>query len=183
MTDATLGNQDGSQRQTCMVFRTSFTALVLLALTACSSGGTNDQRASAPPTFDEAFTVGLTEDRQTALLRFDPESDLAEIRGVAWRLEEWNGTSWESKWILAGGAFRLEAWSDGNYDVGSVGVHGVGPDVVPLPTLAAGVHHRVCHGLDDSEPGGCGTLPAAPTEPNSAATTMPEPTTTVADDE
>ncbi len=165
-----------------MTPRSGFAALFVLALTGCGSAATDDQVASSPPGFDEAFTVGLTEDRQSALLRFEPDSELAQSRGVSWRLEEWSGSSWESRWILAGEAFTVEEWNEGDYAVGSVEVMGVGPDVLPMPAVSTGEYRRICHGFDDSDAEGCGTVPLEPTDPNSAATTV-QPTTTVPNDE
>ncbi len=166
-----------------MTVRSGISALLILTLTACTSAANDDPVTLPPPEFDEAFTVGLTEDRQSALLRFESGSELAESRGVGWRLEEWNGSSWESEWILAGEAFTLEEWDDGDYGIGDVEIFGVGPDVVPLPPLSTEEYHRVCHGIDGSDDADCGVVPAQPTEPNSAATPVPEPTTTVPNDE
>ena len=166
-----------------MAIRVSITVVFLFVLTACSSASSDAQPGPPPPEFDEAFAIGITEDRESALLTFKPDSELAETRGLDWRLEQWNGSTWESKWILAGEAFTIQEWSGGPYSVGDVGLFGIGPDVVALPQLSTGEYHRICHGPDDSTvPSGCGTVPFEPTEPNSAATTTPEPSTTIAID-
>jgi len=169
------------ERQTGVTVRIGLFALFVLTLAACSSGATQEQVTTPPAGFDEAFTVGLTEDRQSALLRFEVDSELANSRGVSWRLEEWSGSSWESKWILAGEALTIDEWNDGDYAVGAIEVVGVGPDAVPLPDLGSDGYHRVCQGFGESATSDCGLVPVEPTDPNSAATTM-QPTTTLATD-
>ena len=86
-------------------------------------------------------------------------SSLSESRSVAYRLDIWDGTTWFPGWLLGNQPIVWAEWSnpDNGFAVGSVGVEGVGPDIVGLPELGEG-WYRVCSGSDFDTDSLCATF-------------------------
>ncbi|MEZ5230864.1 MAG: hypothetical protein R2710_30580 [Acidimicrobiales bacterium] len=121
----------------------------------------------------------LSENEASAVLGFPTGSELNKNRGVAWRLERWNGKAWNPEWILAGGTYTAQEWADSGLAVGDVGRFGAGPDEVPLPELDRTQFYRLCHGVDAGTiPVGCAALPLRPDATGDKTET---PSTTAAD--
>lgn len=115
-----------------------------VALASCTSD--NFDPTDVPPTQNAFAIVGEPAAKAVDIL-IPADSELAESRGVAYRLDYWSDGTWSPEWLLAREPIPWSKWSDpdSSLAIGGEESFGVGPDAVVLPDLGDG-WYRICSG-------------------------------------